>query len=108
MTQQHQPAPLPQSKEARPVRRWDRSKYVPKRKVCAFCKDKIDNIDYKNVAQLRPYMSDRAKIEPRRKTGACAKHQRLVAVAIKRARHIALLPYVPAHVRKTGAAGLRS
>lgn len=98
----------PPSRDVRPPRRWDRSKYVPKRKVCAFCKDKVKEIDFKNIGLLRPYVSDRAKIEPRRKTGACARHQRMVAAAIKRARHVALLPYVPAHIRKTGGAGLRS
>ncbi len=103
-----QPQAAPPPREVRPPRRWDRSKYVPKRKVCAFCKDKVKEIDFKNIGLLRPYVSDRAKIEPRRKTGACARHQRMVAAAIKRARHIALLPYVPAHIRKTGGAGLRS
>ncbi len=101
--------PPPMRTEGRPpVRRWDRSKYVPKRKVCAFCKDKIKDIDYKNVNLIRPYISDRGKIEPRRKTGACAKHQRMVSSAIKRARHVAMLPYVPDHIRTTGGIGLRS
>lgn len=65
----------------------------PKKKVCAFCVDKVDMIDYKDVAKLRRYVSDRAKILPRRITGTCAKHQRQLTVAIKRARHIALLPF---------------
>ncbi|MBE7043120.1 MAG: 30S ribosomal protein S18 [Ruminococcaceae bacterium] len=65
----------------------------PKKKVCAFCVDKVDTIDYKDVAKLRRYVSDRAKILPRRITGTCAKHQRQLTVAIKRARHIALLPF---------------
>ena len=65
----------------------------PKKKVCAFCVDKVDYIDYKDVAKLRRYVSDRAKILPRRITGTCAKHQRQLTVAIKRARHIALLPF---------------
>ena len=89
-------------------RRWDRSRYVPKRKVCSFCRDKVKDIDYKDPLQLRSYVSDRGKIEPRRKTGTCAKHQRILAMAIKRARHLALLPYVPAHIRETGGVGLRS
>lgn len=89
------------------TRRWGKGRYVPKRKVCAFCKDKVARIEYKNSVQLQPYISDRGKIEPRRRTGTCAKHQRLVATAIKRARHLALLPYVPAHVRKTGGVGIR-
>ena len=65
-----------------------------RRKVCSFCVDKIDTIDYKDVARLRRFMSERAKILPRRVTGTCAHHQRELTVAIKRARHIALLPYV--------------
>ena len=64
------------------------------RKVCQFCVDKIDYIDYKDVARLRRYMSERAKILPRRVTGTCARHQRELTVAIKRARQIALLPFV--------------
>lgn len=64
-----------------------------KRKVCSFCVDKVDHIDYKDVAKLRRYVTERAKILPRRISGCCAKHQRQLAVAIKRARQIALLPY---------------
>jgi len=89
-------------------RRPGRGKYIPKRRVCLFCRDKIDDIGYKDPVLLRPYISDRGKIAPRRKSGACAKHQRRLAVAIKRARHLALLPYVPAHIRKTGGVGLKS
>ena len=89
-------------------RRPGRAKYIPKRRVCLFCRDKIEDIDYKNPVMLRPYISDRGKIAPRRKSGVCAKHQRRLAVAIKRARHLALLPYVPAHIRKTGGVGLKS
>jgi small subunit ribosomal protein S18 len=89
-------------------RRPGRSKYIPKRRICFFCRDKIKDIDYKDPAQLRPYISDRGKIAPRRKSGACARHQRMLAVAIKRARHLALLPYVSAHIRKTGGVGLKS
>lgn len=65
-----------------------------RRKVCSFCVDKIDHIDYKDVTRLRRYMSERAKIIPRRVTGTCAHHQRQLTVAIKRARHLAMLPYV--------------
>ena len=65
-----------------------------RRKVCAFCADKIYNIDYKDVPRLRRFVSERAKILPRRMTGTCAKHQRQLTVAIKRARHIALMPYI--------------
>jgi len=56
---------------------------------------------------LSRYISDRAKIEPRRKTGTCAKHQRALSVAVKRARHLALLPFIPDHIRKSGGVGLR-
>ena len=89
-------------------RRPGRSKYVPKRRVCAFCRDKIQIIDYKDTSLLRPYISDRGKIAPRRKSGTCARHQRRLAVSIKRARHLALLPYVSEHIRKTGGIGLKS
>ena len=64
-----------------------------RKKVCAFCVDKIDVIDYKDISRLRRFISERAKILPRRVTGTCARHQRELTVAIKRARHIALLPY---------------
>ena len=64
-----------------------------KRKVCSFCVDKADSIDYKDVLKLRKYLSERGKILPRRASGNCAKHQRQMTRAIKRARHIALLPY---------------
>ena len=64
-----------------------------RKKVCAFCVDKVDSIDYKDTARLRRFISDRAKILPRRVTGTCAYHQRELTTAIKRARHVALLPY---------------
>ncbi len=64
-----------------------------RKKVCAFCVEKVEKIDYKDVAKLRRYTSDRAKILPRRVTGTCAYHQRELTTAIKRARMIALLPY---------------
>lgn len=64
-----------------------------RKKVCGFCVDKVENIDYKDIARLRRYMSERGKIFPRRVTGTCARHQRELTVAIKRARHLALLPY---------------
>ena len=66
----------------------------PKKKVCLFCVDKVDHIDYKNTAKLRRYVSERGKIVPRRISGNCAKHQRQLTTAIKRARQIALLPFV--------------
>jgi small subunit ribosomal protein S18 len=66
------------------------------------CADKIKVVDYKNVSFLRRFISDRARIDTRRKTSACAKHQRAIASAIKRARHLALLPYTPEHIRGSG------
>ncbi len=83
--------------------RWSKPKYAPVRKVCAFCAGKIKTVDYKDADKLRGYVSDRGKIEPRRRTGTCARHQRVLVTAIKRARHLALLPYVPVQQRKTGA-----
>ncbi|MBE3599607.1 MAG: 30S ribosomal protein S18 [Limnochordaceae bacterium] len=65
-----------------------------RRKVCAFCVDKIQWVDYKDVNRLRKYMTERAKILPRRISGNCARHQRQLTVAMKRARHLALLPFV--------------
>lgn len=63
------------------------------RRVCSFCADKVAEIDYKDADSLGRYMTDHGKILPRRKTGTCAKHQRRLATAVKRARHLALLPY---------------
>ena len=70
-----------------------RMNHKPRRKACSFCVDKVENIDYKDVAKLRRFLSERAKILPRRVTGTCASHQRALTVALKRARHLALLPY---------------
>ncbi|MCC6383264.1 MAG: 30S ribosomal protein S18 [Dehalococcoidia bacterium] len=81
--------------------RPQRPRYGGRRKVCRFCADHMKGIDYKDVPRLRVYISERGKIEPRRKTGTCLKHQRLVATAVKRARHLALLPYTLEHVRRT-------
>lgn len=64
-----------------------------RRKVCSFCVDKVDRVDYKEAGRLRRYMTERGKIVPRRISGNCARHQRQVTLAIKRARHIALLPF---------------
>lgn len=64
-----------------------------KKRVCAFCMDKIDDIDYKDIAKLKKYVTERGKILPRRISGNCAKHQRALTIAIKRARTVALLPY---------------
>ncbi|MBR5306701.1 MAG: 30S ribosomal protein S18 [Oscillospiraceae bacterium] len=73
-------------KGGRPVRR-------SRKKVCSFCMEKAETIDYKDTAKLRKYISERGKIVPRRVTGTCAQHQRHLTTAIKRARHVALLPY---------------
>ena len=70
-----------------------RSRFVRRPKVCQFCVDKVTHIDYKNVDVLRRMVSDRGKIRPRRQTGTCAHHQRALAVAIKRARHMALVGF---------------
>lgn len=64
-----------------------------KKRVCIFCVDKIDRIDYKDILKLRKFISERGKILPRRVTGNCSKHQRKLTVAIKRSRHVALMPY---------------
>lgn len=83
-----------------PERRGGRGRdFRSRRKVCAFCVDHVREIDYKDVSRLRRYLSDRGKIEPRRKTGTCAKHQRRLSVALKNARHMALMPYTAAHIR---------
>ncbi len=87
-------------------RRWEKPRYAPSRRVCSFCVSKVEVIDYKDPGKLHGYISDRGKIEPRRRTGTCAKHQRVLARAIKRARHLALLPYVPAHMRKVGSGNI--
>ena len=65
-----------------------------KKKVCSFCVDHVEEIDYKDVAKLKRYVTEKGKILPRRQTGTCARHQRAVTTAIKRAREMALLPYV--------------
>jgi small subunit ribosomal protein S18 len=69
----------------------------PHRKVCTFCVEKTDYIDYKEVSRLRRYVSERGKILPRRVTGTCARHQRTLTTALKRARQIALLPFTSDH-----------
>ena len=76
-------------------------RFAFKPKACAFCAEKA-KIDYKDIARLRRYVSDRGKIQPRRRTGVCGKHQRRLALAIKRARYLALLPSTPDHVQRLG------
>lgn len=70
------------------------SPYHRKRRICAFCVEKVDRIDYKQYEVLRRYLTEHGRIRPRRQTGTCARHQRSLARAIKRARHLALLPFV--------------
>ena len=79
----------------RPVRRRDRKGGVTstRRKSCPYCRDKIEQVDYKDVSTLRRFISDRGKIRARRVTGNCVQHQRDVAIAVKNARELALLPY---------------
>jgi small subunit ribosomal protein S18 len=77
-----------------------RGERTTRRKVCQFCHDHVREIDYKDASRfMKRYISDRGKIEPRRKTGTCAKHQRRLSVALKQARHMALLPYTAEHMR---------
>ena len=80
-------------------RRRGRPRFYTKRRVCAFCVEHVSSIDYKDVSRLRRYISERARMDPRRKTGTCAKHQRTLAQAIKRARHVALLPFTQGQMR---------
>ncbi len=82
---------MPMDRENRPARSGAPRK---RRKVCPFCADKCEYIDYKDAAKLRRFISERSKILPRRTFGVCAQHQRQLTTAIKRARQIALLPYV--------------
>ena len=74
-------------------RRFSRGRPL-RRKICAFCVEKTETIDYKNASRLRRFVSDRGKMLPRRNTGTCARHQRTLTISIKRAREIALLPFV--------------
>ena len=89
----------PDSSQAgyQPSRRPNR--FQPRRKVCIFCADKTKVINWKSFDSLRRFVGDNGEIHPRRKSGLCARHQRRVAVAIKRARHLALLPFTSEHVR---------
>jgi small subunit ribosomal protein S18 len=103
-------APAPSGeRESRPERPRRRGGgRFGRRRVCSFCVDKVDSIDYKEPAKLRRYVSDRGKIEPRRKTGTCAKHQRMLTLALKRARQVALLPFTAQHIQLTGVFPTRS
>ena len=102
------PAPAPGYATHRPAARArreggrERGAYGGRRRVCGFCVDNVQRIDYKDTVRLRRFLSERGKIEPRRKTGTCAKHQRWLTMALKRARQLALLPYTAEHVRFMG------
>ena len=80
-----------------PARRGG-GRFRPRRKVCSFCVDKVRAVSYKDVGTLHRFLDDHGKIKARRKTGTCARHQRRLAVAIKRARHLALLPFTASHL----------
>lgn len=89
-----------ESAPRRERRESTRGERTPRRKICQFCHDHVREIDYKELARSKQrYISDRGKIEPRRKTGTCAKHQRRLSVALKQARQMALLPYTAEHMR---------
>ncbi|HEY67216.1 MAG: 30S ribosomal protein S18 [Chloroflexi bacterium] len=92
MTEQENPS----GRERRGTRNQRRGqrRFGRRRKVCIFCREKVTHIDYKQTDVLRSFLTERGKIRPRRQTGTCAKHQRQLAMAIKRARHLALLPFV--------------
>src|SRR5919201_658754 len=100
------PAPVPAgtrpAQRRRPGEFGAGRKFTPRRKVCQFCVDKVKEVDYKDLGRLRRFLSERGKIEPRRKTGTCAAHQRSLNVALKRARHLAMLPFTAEHIRVTG------
>ena len=85
---------MAQPKERQQRKRPGASSGPARRKSCFFCKDKVDEVDYKNAHQLRRYISEKGKIRSRRITGACRRHQNQVSRAVKRAREMALLPYV--------------
>ena len=87
-------APVEKNEASAPAARPAMRPNKRRKKVCAFCADKIEVIDYKDQARLRKCVSERGKILPKRMTGTCAKHQRELTIAIKRARHVALLPFV--------------
>lgn len=86
--------------------RGDKGRFIPHRRVCLFCATPSLKIDYKDVALLSRFINDQAKIEPRRRSGACAKHQRALAQAIKQARHLALMPMAPEHIYLMGNVAL--
>lgn len=86
-----------QSTSTKPPRRREKRIGNGRRKSCPYCKDKVENVDWRDVASLRRFVSDRGKLRGRRITGACRRHQSQIATAVKRARELALLPYVAEH-----------
>ena len=84
----------PKREEAGRRKRAPREGPLTRRRNCYFCREKVDEVDYKNINQLRRYVSEKGKIRSRRITGACRRHQVQIAIAVKRAREMALLPYV--------------
>lgn len=92
----------PRSSSSGPPRPRREYRNYNRRKVCAFCVDHVTEIDYKDLGRLRRYISERGRIDPRRKTGTCAKHQRRLTIALKRARLLALLPYTPEQAQRIG------
>jgi len=102
--QSYSPRPRREGREGGGGRGGPRD-FRARRKVCIFCVEKIKEIDFKDTGRLRRFISDRGKIEPRRKTGTCAKHQRRLSVALKRARFMALLPYTGEHIRSLEPVG---
>ncbi len=99
-----QTTPSPQRRASSQQRRSS-GRYSRRRRVCSFCVDKIDYIDYKQPDLLKQYITEHGKIVSRRRSGTCAKHQRRLATAIKRARYLALLPYTAEHIRLYGHGG---
>ena len=88
---------MAKQRNTKPTRKRNDRKSAPgsgRRKPCPFCKDKIEQVDYKDIATLRRFISERGKIRSRRISGACRRHQSQIATAVKRAREVALLPYV--------------
>jgi small subunit ribosomal protein S18 len=83
-----------QREQSTSTRRRPPANAAPRRRNCHFCREKVEEVDYKNIAQLRRYVSEKGKIRSRRITGTCRRHQVQVAAAVKRAREMALLPYV--------------
>jgi small subunit ribosomal protein S18 len=91
-----------QERSKKPLRRREKRVGSGRRKPCPYCKDKVEHVDWRDVATLRRFVSDRGKLRGRRITGACRRHQSQIATAVKRARELALLPYVGEHTDVEG------